>query len=100
MGFGVPVCLQIMCSDLGVRSLARPVLAIPDALRHPLTEVRSNSRSSTPAAAYQTNMLGHHGCFGKVVGGYIEQTQILLSFPRSKLPSHCTLDLPATLTVP
>lgn len=55
MGFGVPVCPQIISSDLGVRSLARPVLAIPDVLSRPLTEVRSNSRSSTPAAAYQTN---------------------------------------------
>lgn len=80
-----------MCSDLGVRSLARPVLAIPDVLSRPLTEVRSNSRSSTPAAAYQTNMLGCHGCFGKVVGSYIYQTQILLSLPLSYLPSHIPL---------
>ena len=47
MDLGVTVLPQIMCSDLGIRDPARPLLAIPDVLRIPLAEIRPNSRLST-----------------------------------------------------
>lgn len=61
--------------DLGIRGPARPLLAIPNVLRIPLTEVRpyfrSSTLSSTPAAAFQLNRLSAHECFGKVVDNHI-----------------------------
>ena len=50
--------LQIMCSDLGIRDPARPLLAMPDVLRISLTEIRPNSRFNIQypaAAAFQLN---------------------------------------------